>query len=144
MWSGENGWLKSESEVTLFIYSSGVKVLLLLRANCCFCLSPSPFLCFPPSAHSWQFARHGDKVSEKKEQNVRIKLHLLCSSLCFCFSHPPPFPLSPLISAAGENNAVFLILPASVVRKRTIEAIFSRQGIDELYIPYTFLPCALK
>lgn len=28
------------------------------------------FWCLP---HFWQFARHGDKISEKKEQNVRME-----------------------------------------------------------------------
>lgn len=81
------------------------------------------------------------KYQKRKNKTWEWKLHLLCSSLCFRLSPSPP---SPLISAAGENNAVFLILWASVVHKHTIEAIFSRQGIDELYILRTPLPNVLK
>lgn len=58
----------------MFIYNSGVKVFTVFAVCTVLFLSLTcSFLCFPPSAHSWQFARHGDKISEKKEQNVRIK-----------------------------------------------------------------------
>lgn len=83
----------------------------------------------------WQNIR---KERTKRENKNCIFCVRHCAS---AFLLSPP---SPLISAAGENNAVFLILSASVVHKRTIEAIFSRQGIDELYILYTSLSNALK
>lgn len=85
-----------------------------------------PFPCSPFGA--FQFARHGDKISEKKEQNVRMeekkqKKRMLCLSSswlflfggsCSCvFFHSP-------ISRAGENHAVFLHPPsASVVPNNT-------------------------
>lgn len=47
-----------------------------------------PFWCLP---HFWQFARHGDKISEKKEQNVRLENASFVSVIMVVFklfSHP--------------------------------------------------------
>lgn len=74
----------------MFIYNSGVKVFICFVHGAFFCLSPSLFLCFSPSAPSWQFARHGDKISEKKEQNVRIKTaSFVFVIVLLLFSFPP-------------------------------------------------------
>lgn len=76
-------------------------------------LSVSPSLCFFfffllsflfwCHLHFWQFARHGDKISEKKEQNVRMENASFVSAIVFVgwmfFSHS--------FLTTGENNAVF-------------------------------------
>ena len=77
----------------------------------------------------FQFARHGDKISEKKEQNVRMekkqqkKTHALyfviivvfLGGSCLCvFFFPRRF------SRAGENHAVFLHPLQSVLFQITL------------------------
>lgn len=72
----------------MFIYKSGLKPF----SYCCACILPSLLLCFPPSAHFWQLARHGDKISEEKEQNVRMKnasFVFIIVLLLFSFSPAP-------------------------------------------------------
>lgn len=77
----------------------------------CFSFSLFPFWCLQ---HFWQFARHGDKISEKKEQNVRMEnaSFVFCRYGCFQVSFSP-------ISTTRENNAVFLVWVVWVVHNNT-------------------------
>lgn len=108
----------------------------VLFLHCCFLyispslsslFSPVPFLFFGCVPHFGQFARHGDKISEKKEQNVRMKKERKAS-----------FVLSSPVSTTGENNAVLLICSVCVAHTDTVrESHFQENGNSCLW--YTSL-----